>query len=46
MTQQPWHWSTARITEVLGTRVAMSALRGKPCPVAARVLARIEGVTK
>lgn len=41
-TKQPWHWSTAKVLEVLGTRVAMSAMGGKPNPVAARVLERLE----
>jgi hypothetical protein len=35
-------WPMARVLEVLGTRVAMSAMRGKPSPVAAAVLARLE----
>jgi hypothetical protein len=38
----PGAWPMARVLEVLGTRVAMSAIRGKPSPVAATVLARLE----
>lgn len=35
-------WETSRVLEVLSTRVALAALRGKPSPVAALVLARME----
>ena len=38
-----WHWSRERILEVLSTRNAMAAMSGRSCPVAARVLARLEG---
>jgi hypothetical protein len=37
-----WHWDTQRVVEVLATRNAMSAMRGKACPVAAKVLERLE----
>lgn len=39
-------WSNAKILEVLATRNAMSAMRGKPCPVAARVVERLESEGK
>ena len=40
-----WHWDAARIIETLATRNAMSAVRGKACPVAAKVLERLESYT-
>jgi len=34
-------WPISRVLEVLEMRNAMSAMRGKPCPVAVNVVARI-----
>lgn len=39
----PGSWPWSKVVEVLGTRVAMSAMRGKPSPVAAAVLLKLEG---
>lgn len=39
-------WSTDRILSVLGRKVAMAAMGGRPQPVAALVVARIEGASK
>lgn len=38
-------WSRTKVLEVLATRVAMAAMCGKPQPVAALVLARIEAMS-
>jgi hypothetical protein len=38
-----WRWSKQALIEYLATRNAMAAMAGRPCPVAARVLARLEG---
>lgn len=35
-------WSKQQIIEVLSVRIVVSALKGRPSPVAARVLNKIE----
>lgn len=44
MKTQRWHWDASKVVEVLATRNAMSAMRGKACPVAAAVVERLERV--
>jgi len=34
-------WSLERVLKTLEIRNAMSAMRGRPCPVAARVVSRL-----
>lgn len=43
-TTAPWHWTRERVIETLATRIAMAAMSGRPTPVAAAVLARLEGL--
>lgn len=38
----PGSWSEQRVLEVLGLKCVVWALAGKPTPVAARVVARLE----
>lgn len=41
-TTSKWHWEMQRVIETIATRNAMAAVRGKSCPVAAKVLERLE----
>ncbi len=37
-----WRWTTAEVIALLALRNTQSAMAGYPCPVAARVLMRME----
>jgi hypothetical protein len=39
----PWHWTTDKIVACLATRNALAAMRGKPCPISARLVSRLAG---
>lgn len=38
----PGAWDTRKALETLALKNAMASMRGKPCPVATRVVARLE----
>jgi hypothetical protein len=39
---RPWHWDASRVLATLMLRNARAAQNGRACPIAARVLARLE----
>ena len=43
-TNIPGAWPASKILETLSLKSAQSAMRGKPCPVAMLVVARIEAL--
>jgi hypothetical protein len=42
MNTRSWHRSESEIKQMLALLVARAAMGGRPCPVAAKVLARME----
>ncbi len=42
LASRPWHWNAEKVLTTIMLRNARAAQNGRACPVAARVLARLE----